>query len=329
MSIEEKPRIGITLGDPAGIGAEVLVKVINQIQERCMPVVYGCEWSLREAASMCQTNLPVLETLQVEDVNISKPKDFRYGTVSANCGEIAMTAVKQATRDALAGKLDALMTCPLNKEAIHLAGSEDMGHQEILGRLTKSDAFATILMTPDLRVVHLSTHKSLLAAAQFVTRDVVLARLHLTHTTFEKWGISNARIGVAALNPHNGEGGLLGHEEIQEIAPAIRLAQQAGINAVGPFPSDTIFNRAISGEFDVVLAMYHDQGHIAIKVHDIHRSISATMGLPFVRTSVDHGTAFDIAGKGIANPQSTLTAIDFAIDLSNGQLARGNTTQTQ
>ncbi|MCY4657758.1 MAG: 4-hydroxythreonine-4-phosphate dehydrogenase PdxA, partial [Gammaproteobacteria bacterium] len=211
-------------------------------------------------------------------------------------------------------------TCPLNKEAIHAAGSNDIGHQEILGRLANSTATATMLMTPGLRVVHLSTHKSLGQAVEFVTRENVLQKIILCADSFRSWGMADPRIAVSALNPHGGEGGLLGREEIEELAPAVEQAQSQGIHAVGPIPADSVFNRAINGEFDVVIALYHDQGHIAIKVHNFHESISATLGLPFIRTSVDHGTAFDIAGKGIANPKSTIAAIDAAIVLANGQL---------
>ena len=318
----KKPRIGITLGDPAGIGSEILAKVFTEICERCEPVVYGSEWSFRDGFQLAKLLPAVYENTHFVDVGIAKPTDFSFGKVSATCGEIAVLAAEAAITAAIAGKLDAIMTCPLNKLAIHAAGSADMGHQEILGRMTKSKVFATMLMTPNLRVVHLTTHHSLIEAARLVTKAKVLERIRLTSTSFENWGLRNARIAVAAVNPHNGEGGLLGREELDEIAPAVELAQMEGIQAFGPFPSDSVFNRAIDGEFDVVLAMYHDQGHIAIKVYNLHESISATLGLPFVRTSVDHGTAFDIAGKGIANPRSTLAAIDAAIELSSKRMGR-------
>jgi 4-hydroxythreonine-4-phosphate dehydrogenase len=216
-----------------------------------------------------------------------------------------------------------MVTCPLNKEAIHAPGYvNDIGHQEILARLTGATATATVLMTPGLKVVHLSTHKSLIEAARFVTRDTVFAKLQLTQETFARWGMPEPRIAVAALNPHGGEGGLLGAEEIEELQPAVRDAQAQGINAVGPIPADSVFNRAIAGEFDVVLALYHDQGHIAIKVHDFHASTTATLGIPFIRTSVDHGTAFDIAGTGVADERGMVAALDAAGALVSGQLAR-------
>lgn len=312
------PRVGITIGDPAGIGPEVLVKALPEIQQRCTPIVYGARWAVELGASVANADLP--ENLEIQDVDSPKPKDFEFGKVSAACGRLAIESVEAAANDALEGDLNAMMTCPLNKEAIHAAGSTDIGHQEILGRLAESKATATMLMTPGLRVVHLSTHKSLGEAVRFVTYDNVLDKIRLCADSFASWGMSNARIAVAALNPHGGEGGLLGREEIDEIRPAVDAAREEGISASGPIPADSVFHKAIDGEFDVVIALYHDQGHIAIKVHNFHESISATLGLPFIRTSVDHGTAFDIAGRGIANEKSTVAAIDAAIVLANREL---------
>lgn len=320
--MSEQPKIGITLGDPAGIGSEILAKALTEVQKRCNPVIYGCEWSLRDGSNIAGVDLDALNNSSLVDLKIPKPTSFTYGELSPKCGEIAVRAVEAATRDVLAGKLDALMTCPLNKEAIHLAGYQEIGHQEIFARLSNAKSTATMLMTTGLRVVHLSTHLSIIEAARFVTLETVLERIRLIQKCFEQWGLSQVRIGVAAVNPHGGEGGLLGHEEIEQISPAVEQARSEGIRAMGPYPADSIFNRAIAGEFDVVLAMYHDQGHIAIKVHDLHRSVSATLGLPFVRTSVDHGTAFDIAGRGIANHLSTIAAIDAAINLVTGSLGR-------
>ncbi|MXZ56697.1 MAG: 4-hydroxythreonine-4-phosphate dehydrogenase PdxA [Gammaproteobacteria bacterium] len=318
--VPEKPTIGITLGDPAGIGSEILVKALPEVHQRCRPVLYGSEWSLRDGSSIAGVDLDALNISTFIDVKIPKPSDFTFGQVSAACGEVAVRAVETAAEDVISGKLDALMTCPLNKEAIHAAGYREIGHQEIFARLSNAKSTATMLMTTGLRVVHLSTHLSIIEAARSITSEIVLERLRLIRDCFEEWGLSPVRIGVAALNPHGGEGGLLGREEIERIRPAVEQAVQEGIKAMGPFPADSIFNRAIAGEFDVVLAMYHDQGHIAIKVHDFHQSISATLGLPFVRTSVDHGTAFDIAGRGIANHRSTIAAIDAAITLVTGTL---------
>ena len=205
---------------------------------------------------------------------------------------------------------------PTTMALIHQAGYvDDLGHQEILARIAEVEWTATMLITPGLRVAHLSTHKSLIEAAKYVTKDNVLTKLKLIANTVAGWGITNPRIAVAALNPHGGEGGLLGREEIEQVAPAVGEAQQLGIDVQGPIPADSVFTRAINGEFDVVLAIYHDQGHIAIKVHNFHESTTATLGIPFVRTSVDHGTAFDIAWKGDANPGSMIEAIKAAVRL--------------
>lgn len=313
-----KPRIGITLGDPAGIGPEILVKALPEIVERCQPVVFGPRWAFDDAIAV--TKSAHEHDLEITELDIERPRDFAFGQVSAGNGEAAMRAVHAAARECLAGNIDAMMTCPLNKEAIHAAGSTHIGHQEMLASIAGIPSAATMLMTPGLRVVHLSTHKSLGKAVEFVTRENVLAKIKLTHSSFSTWGLRAPRIAVAALNPHGGEGGLLGREEIEELTPAVAEASREGINATGPLPADSVFNRAIDGEFDVVIALYHDQGHIAIKVHNLHESVSATLGLPFIRTSVDHGTAYDIAGKGVANERSAIAAIDAAITLANGEL---------
>ena len=312
-------RIGITLGDPAGIGPEVAVKALQGDDRPAAEfVVYGPRWALELGAQQSGLQVPDCDTV---DIEVAQPAHFRVGVVSAGCGKAAVESVERCARDTVAGTVDAMMTCPLNKEAIHAAGYvDDIGHQEILARLTGASTTATMLMTPGLRVVHLSTHKSLIEAARFVTRDNVLAKLTLCHASLTRWGLPGARIAVAALNPHGGEGGLLGNEEIDAIRPAVDAARAAGIDATGPLPADSVFNRAIGGEFDAVLAMYHDQGHIAIKVHDFHRSVTATLGVPLIRTSVDHGTAFDIAGKGIADATGATAAMQAAVALAEGTL---------
>jgi 4-hydroxythreonine-4-phosphate dehydrogenase len=335
MSELDKPIV-VTLGDPAGIGPEVLLKALADPSLRepgaARLTLVGGRWSLIHAARAAGLTLPEIpavaspeqQTGQLAMVDLGGDMDdFQFGRVDARCGDLAVRAVEQAARWCLAGQSAAMVTCPLNKEAIHAAGyTSDIGHQEILARLTGATATATVLMTPGLKVVHLSTHKSLIEAARFVTRDTVLAKLRLTQSTFARWGLSSPRIAVAALNPHGGEGGLLGREEIEELVPAVAAAQAEGISATGPVPADSVFNRAIAGEFDVVLALYHDQGHIAIKVHDFHGSTTATLGIPFIRTSVDHGTAFDIAGRGQADARGMVAALDAARALASGQLAR-------
>ena len=330
--------LAVTLGDPAGVGPEVAAKVIAQLKARVKlsrPLLFvGSEAGLRLGAKAagCEESLDLLERIDgpqalqgrlgLVDLG-GETADFQFGQVSAACGGAAVAAVEQAAAWCLDGSVAGMVTCPINKAAIHEAGFvEDLGHQEILARLTGAKWTATMLMTPGLKVVHLSTHKSLIEAARYVTYANVLEKLTLAQDTLSGWGLPDARIAVAALNPHGGESGILGREEIDAIAPAIAAAQEAGIDARGPVPADSVFNRAIAGEFDVVLAMYHDQGHIAIKVHDFHASTTATLGIPFVRTSVDHGTAFDIAGQGVADERGLIAAIAAAGALVDGRLAR-------
>lgn len=325
--------LAVTLGDPAGIGPEVAAKVIASRAAKSRPLVFiGSRWALERGAAAACITLPDIAGIQspgelrgelgLIDLGDAPPV-FEYGVVSSHCGALAVRAVERAASLCLAGDVAGMVTCPINKAAIHAAGYvDDIGHQEILARLTGAESTATMLMTPGLRVVHLSTHKSLIEAARFVTCANVLAKLRLTNATLRRWGLANPRIAVAALNPHGGESGLLGREEVDEIAPAVAQARADNIDATGPLPADSVFNRAIDGEFDVVLALYHDQGHIAIKVHNFHASITATLGIPFVRTSVDHGTAFDIAGRGVADERGLVAAIDAADALAAGQLAR-------
>lgn len=330
------PVVGITLGDPAGIGPEVLVKSLGAFDRSVARLVlYGVGWSLDLGAKFAGTTPGYARYADVGDIDwdadswplvdlgIDAPEDFEMGRVSAICGEVAVKAVEAAASDALAGRISAMMTCPIHKEAIHQAGYvDDIGHQEILARVASVDQTATMLMTPGLKVVHLSTHKSLIEAARYVVRANVLAKLRLADASLSAWGLHKPRIAVAALNPHGGEGGLLGREEIEEIRPAVADAAAAGVEAVGPLPADSVFNRAIEGEFDAVLALYHDQGHIAVKVHNFHQSVTATLGIPFVRTSVDHGTAFDIAGRGVADASGAAAALDAAVVLASGNLSR-------
>jgi len=328
--VEEDKIIAITLGDPAGVGPEISAKIISKdsLRRNTKIVLVGCQWSLEMGANAAGLRLPELHFvnqfsdcrpgINVLDIGVDKPSSFSYGQVQADCGQIAVASVEMAAKACLSKEVSGMVTCPLNKEAIHEAGFvDDLGHQEILVRLSKVDWTATMLMTPGLKVAHLSTHKSLVEAASYVTKDNILTKLELIRETLVGWGLNNPKIAVAALNPHGGEGGLLGREEIEEIGPAVELSCQKGYRVVGPIPSDSVFYRAIEGEFDVVLALYHDQGHIAIKVHNFHESTTATLGIPFVRTSVDHGTAFDIAGTGKAKEQgleSAIRAAHFIVD---------------
>ena len=333
MGEDGKPVIAITMGDPCGIGPEVVVKALGsgQVHPICRPVVIGNIWSIQQAVALTGASLEVREvespveagrspgTIDVLDIHNLDVRDVTVGQISPACGKAAMEWVTRAGELAMEGRVDALATAPVNKEAASLAGYKAIGHMELLQELTGAPDVATILMAGPLRVVHLTTHRSLRVACDYVTKDRILGKLQLTHDTFAVWGIPNPRIGVAALNPHGSDGGLLGHEEAEEISPAIEAARQAGIDAYGPIPADIVFHHAIQGRYDTVLAMYHDQGHVAVKVHAFEESITANLGLPFVRTSVDHGTAFDIAGKGVAHYQGMIEAIRVAVALSLGK----------
>jgi 4-phospho-D-threonate 3-dehydrogenase / 4-phospho-D-erythronate 3-dehydrogenase len=331
-----KPRLAITMGDPAGVGAEICVKTMQrpEIYTHAQPFVVGSLDCLRQAMAQTGIELPLRRINNVAalranstEVQVLEPVDFDVqtlvtGQVAASCGHAAVQYFEQAVKLALANQVQAVVTCPINKEAVHAAGYHgDIGHQEILARMTGAALTATLLMTKGLKVAHLSTHKSLAEAVRYVRRPVLVEKLQLTHASLSRWCGRPPRIAVAALNPHGGEGGMLGREEIDEIAPAVAEARALGLDVVGPYPADSVFYRAVNGEFDAVLALYHDQGHIAIKMHNFADSITATMGIGFIRTSVDHGTAFDIAGRNLANPDSLGQALDAAIAMLHGGLS--------
>ena len=327
-----KPAIAITMGDPCGIGPEVVVKALAdpRVYNSCRPLVVGNSYAIRQAVKLTGLTLQVNEVddpatgghdpgvIDLVDIHNLNPEDITVGQISPACGKAAMEWVTKAGELALSGAVEGLATAPLNKEAASLAGYESIGHMELLQELTGSGTVATMLMAKNLRVVHLTTHRSLRLACDYVKRGRILDFLQLTHDSFVQWGFPRPAIGVAALNPHGSDGSLLGNEEAEEIAPAVSEAQERGIAAVGPVPADVVFHQAIQGRYDAVLAMFHDQGHIPVKVYGFEDSITANLGLPFVRTSVDHGTAFDIAGQGIASHTSMLEAIRLAVALARG-----------
>jgi 4-hydroxythreonine-4-phosphate dehydrogenase len=334
MTIKQRPIIAITMGDAAGIGPEIIVKALlsEQIYSICRPLLVGEGTTMSAMMGLLDSPLklnPVEKADEVKgqsgaidllDLHNLDQKEVIMGEVCRACGKAAMEYIARAAELALQEEVRAVVTAPINKEATVQAGYGDVGHLEFLARLTHATEYATMLVSGRLRVVHLTTHHPLKDACELVTKERILARLRLTHDAFRQWGMTQPRIGVAALNPHAGEGGLFGSEEIEQIVPAVSEAQGLGIDARGPFPADSIFTRAIGGEFDVVIAMYHDQGHIPIKVHGFESSVSVALGLPFVRTSVDHGTAFDIAGRGIADSQSLQEAIKMAVNLVEGKI---------
>lgn len=333
MIIKRKPMIAITMGDAAGIGPEIIVKALHMknIYSICYPLVVGEGITMSEVIKSLSSSLrlrPVklldevkgeFGTIDLIDLQNLDMREVILGQVCRACGKAAMEYIAEAAQLALQGRVKAVVTAPISKEATMKAGYGDVGHLEFLARLTQATEYATMLVSGPLRVVHLTTHYSVKDACELVTKQRILAKLRLTYDSFRQWGIIHPRIAVAALNPHAGEGGLFGSEEIEQIIPAIKEAQKSGIDARGPFPADSVFTRAIGAEFDVVLAMYHDQGHIPIKVYCFEGSVSVALGLPFIRTSVDHGTAFDIAGQGIASSQSLEEAIKIAVRLSEGK----------
>ena len=324
----QKPLIFITLGDPAGIGPEVTAKSLEEIgnTDDYHTVVIGSHDVFKKTLETCSINLKFNLIKSIEELNKDNnlihlldlnntPNELQMGKVDAKSGKASVEWVLKAGELASKTTNSAIVTAPINKEACTLAGYKDIGHMEIFQSQTNSKEVATMLVADNLRVVHLTTHRSLRIACDYVTKDNVYNKIKLTHDYFINCGFINPKIAVSALNPHASDGGILGDEEAKQISPAVNDAKNDGINATGPIPADTVFNQAIDGKYDVVLAMYHDQGHIPIKVHNWEKSISVNLGLPFVRTSVDHGTAFDIAGKGIAHHASMTEAIRQAVSL--------------
>jgi len=319
-------RLAVTLGDPAGIGPEVLVKAFAALPEDpgVTLFVLGSLSPLEQALNEAGLEIPIRMIDRPEDaqpgpgIQLLDPfkqslEGLARGEPSALGGAASVCYFEAAVGFGLAGLIDGVVTCPINKVAVQQAGFHaDIGHQEILARLTQAPLTATMLMTQGLKVAHLSTHLSLAKAVGYVRTPILMDKLKLTHEHLVAWGYPKPVIAVAALNPHGGEAGMLGREEIDEIQPAIATLQTQGLDIRGPYPADSIFNRAIAGEFDTVLALYHDQGHIPIKVHNFSASVTATMGIPFVRTSVDHGTAFDIVGQNCADHEGLLQALRAA-----------------
>lgn len=335
-------RIGITLGDPAGIGPEISIKAFakKDLYERCQPLLVGDACVVEkylQAHPELYLKINVVEepdqgkyvygTIDLIDLKAVDIDQLAIGEVSAMAGNAAFQYVKKVIELALDKKIDATVTNPLNKEALNLAGHHYAGHTEIYADLTHTDKYTMMLADGNLRVVHVSTHVSLREACDRATKERVLDVIRIADKACKNLGIKNPRVAVAGLNPHCGENGLFGREEIEEINPAVEAAKAEGINAFGSLPADTVFSKANGGMFDIVVAMYHDQGHIPLKllgfVYDQEKQswqavqgVNITLGLPIIRTSVDHGTAFDQAGKWSASELSLENAIDYAIRLA-------------
>jgi 4-hydroxythreonine-4-phosphate dehydrogenase len=323
------PLIAVTMGDPAGIGPEIVAKTFADpgFGEENRALVVGDPAILERAAKLLGLPLRVNEISEPEEAAFEPgtvdvlavgevPGDLPFGELDARAGDAAFRYVERATELASAGRLAAIATAPLNKEAMHLAGHKYPGHTEILAELTGTEDYAMMLVTDELKVIHVSTHVSLMEAIKRVQPDRELAVIRLAHGSMQKLGVESPKVAVAGLNPHAGENGLFGTEDAERIAPAIEEARAEGIDASGPHPPDTVLMRARRGIFDIVVVQYHDQGHIPVKLMGFDTGVNVTVGLPFFRTSVDHGTAFDIAGTGKADHASMRAAIDLARKLS-------------
>ena len=337
----DKPLLAISAGDPAGIGPEICIRALcnEEINAYCRPLVVCTASVIKQALQICRCPLEIHEIsnpgqgiyrtgmLNVLDTGHIHMESFKYGQVDAMTGKASFDYVKKAIELAMDHKVDATVTGPIHKEAIHKAGYHFAGHTEIYAHFTQTKNYAMMLADKDFRVVHVSTHLSLLDAIKRVTADRVLNTIQLADVALKKMGISVPRIAVSGLNPHAGENGLFGNEESEHIMPAIESARSMGIRADGPHPPDTIFPRMRGGEYDVVVCMYHDQGHIPTKLLGFsynHQKkmwegisgVNITLGLPVIRVSVDHGTAFDKAGRCEANPESMMQAIYYASKLA-------------
>ena len=326
------PIVAITMGDAAGVGPEVCVKALASAESRriCRPLVIGDVRRLRRAVDISRVAVelrPVLSTTEaafepgvVDCVDLGLiPDDLPFGQVSPVAGDAAFRYVERAIALAVAGEVDAICTAPINKAALHAGGHVYPGHTEILAHLTGTHEVSMMLCTPVLRVIHCTTHVGLIDAIARIDVPLVERTIRRGHDVLVRWGIRAPRIAVCGINPHAGEGGLFGRgEEASKIAPAVASSRGSGIDVVGPLPADTLFYRAVRGDFDLVVAMYHDQGHCPVKVLGLDAGVNITVGLPVIRTSVDHGTAFDIAGTGVADERSLLEALRQAASLASG-----------
>lgn len=343
MNKHSKPIIGITMGDIAGIGPEIIAKALSlkEIYDTCRPLVIGDAKVMGKALAIAKVKLTVKSVHRVSEAAFScgiidvydlenVKEGIGFGRVSAASGKASAEYIEKAVSLALGKEIDAIVTAPINKEAINKAGYDYPGHTEFLAHLTDSKSYTMLLTAGSLRVVHVTTHVSLREACDLITKERVLEKIKLAHQVMRMLGFEKPRIAVASLNPHGGEGGLFGREEIEEIAPAIKAARELGFDVTGPLPPDTVFVRARGGAFDIVVAMYHDQGHIPIKLAGFEFNqeentwstvggVNTTIGLPIIRTSVDHGVAYGKAGKGTANPGSMIEAMKMAVDLAKNR----------
>ncbi|MFC2137131.1 4-hydroxythreonine-4-phosphate dehydrogenase PdxA [Bacteroidota bacterium] len=334
------PILAITMGDPAGIGPEIAAKAFSnkEVYNNCYPVLIGNVSIMQSIINDLNINLQInriseisqakfkLGTIDLYEITSNNSGNIQFGEVSASAGDLAFKSIKMAIDLALQGKVNGNVTGPINKESINQAGYNFSGHTEIYAHYTNTSKYAMLLADENFRVIHVTTHVSLREACDLIKIDRIYDVISLLDEALKKLGISTPKIGVAGLNPHSGDGGLFGNEEIKEISPAIEKAGNAGIQVEGPISPDTLFALANGGKYDGCVAMYHDQGHIPFKLLGFKwdkekktmksvKGVNITLGLPIIRTSVDHGTAFEIAGKGIASPDALIHAIEYAIKL--------------
>jgi 4-hydroxythreonine-4-phosphate dehydrogenase len=331
-----KPLVAVTMGDPAGIGAEVAAKGYPEATGFARVVVVGDADVVRRAVEACDVSVEVVvvdedELATVDDdpatiavLDCDNVDEVAYGELRADYGAASLDYIERAIDLAIAGDVDAITTAPINKQATRMAGAEHAGHTGLLAERTGIDNYSMMLIEDDLRVTHVSTHVPLREACDLVTTERVLDTIAVTEEALRELGVDEPRVAVAGLNPHAGDGGLLGDEDDVEIAPAVERARERGIDAVGPQSPDTVYVSAARGDFDCVVSMYHDQGHIPLKLLGFDATggvsgVNMTIGLPIVRTSVDHGTAFDIAGEGIASETSMVDAIRVACEVARGR----------
>jgi 4-hydroxythreonine-4-phosphate dehydrogenase len=334
MGVERRPLLGITMGDPAGIGPEVIAKGLagREIARVCRPLVIGSMAVMQRTVQALGLPLRVVavqghgrQVARRGEISVLDPLErplgrFRLGRATAKTGDAAVTFITKAVRLADLGCIDGMVTGPINKEAINLAGHAYPGHTELLADLTHSREVGMMILGGPLKIMFVTTHLAIRDLPDALTPARVERAIRLAHRALrEFFGVPRPRIGVAALNPHAGEGGLFGDEERRTILPAVRRARAAGIGASDPLPADTLFGKAVRGEYDGLVAMYHDQGLIPLKLVAFGRCVNLTVGIPIIRTSVDHGTAYDIAGKGLADPGSLIEAVKLAVRLAEGK----------
>lgn len=328
---DNRPILGVTMGDPSGSGPEILVKALTlpEIRALCRPIVLGDGATMRQAARIVGSEVPVrsiervadatheegiLEVLDLHNVDLAQ---LQYGKVQAMSGEAAFQCIARGIELAQKGETAAIVTSGIHKESMNLAGHHYAGHTEILADLCGVKSVCMLLVAGNFRVSHVSTHVSLREAIERARKPRIMDVIRLTDEAVRRLGVAQPRIAVAGLNPHSGEGGLFGDEEIREITPAVEAARAEGFNVAGPIPPDTVFFRMTEGQYDAVVAMYHDQGHIPTKVLSFDEGVNVTLGLPIIRTSVDHGTVFGKAGKGTARPASMIQALKLAAQMAS------------